>query len=512
MPIAGHDPLFVEPIQLDALADVLPGCTLIGNGATLIHGIQYDSRKIGPGDLFVALSGGYFDGHDFTGQAGTQGASAILVERRLAVDVPQIVVHDSRAALARVSARFYGNPSHFMDVIGITGTDGKTTTSYLLESILRAAGWETGVIGTVGVRLGQLALDADTRQTTPESLDVQRHLATMLHMGAKAAIIEATSHGLDLHRLDGTRFVTGAVTNVTHEHLEHHKTIAAYRRAKAILFERVGESGGVAVVNVDDEGAREMIPYSSGAKLVTYSADGIDADLKALSIQLSVRGSRFELQTKRHGDFLVETPMVGLFNVANVLCALGIALSHDISPELSINALRQTPQIPGRMEPVSHGQPFAVIVDYAHTPESIEKVLALLRGLTTGRLILVMGSAGERDRTKRPIQGDVAARLADYSVFTTEDPRFESAEAIIQEIAAGAIAQGAVEGRSFTCVTDRREAVAHALSLAQPGDCVLLAGKGHERSIIWGHEKRPWNESLIASEILYEMGYGKDRS
>ena len=255
-----------------------------------------------------------------------------------------------------------------------------------------------------------------------------------------------------------------------------------------------------------------MIPYSSGAKLVTYSADGIDADLKALSIQLSVRGSRFELQTKRHGDFLVETPMVGLFNVANVLCALGIALSHDISPELSINALRQTPQIPGRMEPVSHGQPFAVIVDYAHTPESIEKVLALLRGLTTGRLILVMGSAGERDRTKRPIQGDVAARLADYSVFTTEDPRFESAEAIIQEIAAGAIAQGAVEGRSFTCVTDRREAVAHALSLAQPGDCVLLAGKGHERSIIWGHEKRPWNESLIASEILYEMGYGKDRS
>jgi len=510
MPIAVLDPLVVEPLTLAELANVLPGSLLVGDDRTLISGVQYDSRKIGKGDLFVALSGGYFDGHNFVEQARANGAAAILVERQLDADIPQVVVGETRAALAKVAASFYRYPSHRLEVVGITGTDGKTTTSYLVESIFDSAGWKTGIIGTVGVRVGEVVLDAETRQTTPESLDVQRHLATMVQIGARAAIIEATSHGLDLHRLDETRFVTGAVTNVTHEHLEHHKTIAAYRRAKAILFERVGENHGRVVVNIDDEGAREMIPYASGATLVTYSADGRAAGLIARNIQLKVTGSQFEVQSKKHGTHLVETPMVGLFNVANALCALGIALSHDISLKLSIHALRQTPQIPGRMEPVKQGQPFAVIVDYAHTPESIEKVLSLLSALTSGKLILVMGSAGERDRTKRPIQGEVAARLAHYSVFTTEDPRFESAEAIIQEIAAGAIEQGAVEGRDFACVTDRREAIKLALAVAEPGDCVLLAGKGHERSIIWGLEKRPWNEGLVASELLSTMGFGKD--
>lgn len=490
------------------LASVLPSAIFSGSPSIPVTGIQYDSRRVTPGTLFVALVGGYFDGHDFAQGAIERGAAALLVERRLDLDVPQIVVSDSRAALAPVAATFYRDPSHEIPVIGITGTDGKTTTSYLVESIFAAARRTTGVMGTVGIRIGDRLLDSDTRQTTPESLDVQRHLRTMVDEGVDTAILEATSHGLDLHRLDAVRFTTGVVTNITHEHLEHHKTIPAYRRAKAILFERIGESRGAAVVNLDDEGAREMIPYASPARLLTYSTEGQAADITARDIQLSVDGSSFELGFGGR-SCSVRTPMVGRFNVANCLAAIGAAVANDISLEICISALNNTQQIPGRMESIRSGQPFSVVVDYAHTPESIEKVLTLLRRLNGNRrLIIVMGSAGERDVDKRAIQGSVAARIADYSVFTTEDPRFEDAESIIRQIADGATSVGAVEGASFRCIVDRREAIRHAFQSAQDGDCVLLAGKGHERSIIWGHEKRPWDEAGTARELLFELGFG----
>ena len=497
-------------LQFAGVAADLAASRLTGDPRTVIHGVKYDSRKIGEGDLFVALAGGYYDGHDFAHEAKERGAAALLIDRPLPVDLPQIVVPDTRAALAVVAAAYYEHPSHEIQVIGITGTDGKTTTSYLTEAILSQAGFRTGMIGTVGVRIGERVLDGETRQTTPESLDVQRHLRTMCDSGVTHAIVEATSHGLDLHRLDETRFATGAVTNVTHEHLEHHGTREAYLRAKGILFERVGEIEGNAVVNLDDTGAREMIRYAAGARVLSYGADNQDAELSATDIELGSGQTRYVLRY-RNQRVPIRTWLIGRFNVENTLCAIGVALSHDISLETCQIALTQTIRIPGRMESVQRGQPFSVVVDYAHTPESIEKVLTLLRGLSSGRLILVMGSAGERDREKRPLQGAVAAKLGDYSIFTTEDPRFEAADAIIAEIAKGAEKAGGVSGIDFQCIVDRREAIEHAFSFARRGDCVLLAGKGHEQSIIWGLEKRPWDEAAVAAEILASLGYTEER-
>ena len=492
----------------ELLAEV-PGGLLIGNGGTTVQGIAYDSRDVRPGDLFCALVGGYFDGHDYVDSAVQHGAKAVIVEREVAVSVPQIVVNNSRAVLAPISAAFFGHPSHSIPVVGITGTDGKTTTSYMLESIFTHAGYRTGVLGTITVRVGGKVLDVDTRQTTPESTDVQRHLSSMVESGADIAIVEATSHGLDLHRLDSVDFATAAVTNITHEHLEHHKTIDAYRRAKAKLFEAVDATGGSAIVNLDDEGARSLLPYAKRSRVLTYGLDRQDADIAATNIELSADGSRYVLWCDGNREE-VETLAVGRFNVANAACAVAVARAHDISLETCATALGRFVGVPGRMEPVRNGQPFAVIVDYAHTPESVDKVLSLLRSLTpSGRIVLVMGSAGERDPSKRPLQGAVGARLADFCVFTTEDPRFENPDEIIHQIAAGAIAIGAVEGQDYFCVTDRRDAIEFALSSAREGDCVLLAGKGHERSIIWGHEKQPWDEAAVAAEILTELGFEK---
>jgi UDP-N-acetylmuramoyl-L-alanyl-D-glutamate--2,6-diaminopimelate ligase len=481
---------------------------ILGDPATRVSDIQYDSRLIQPGSLFVAIRGGHHDGHDYLADALARGAAAIMVERGDLANAPAIVSPDSRAWLPLVAARFFNQPSRELGVIGITGTDGKTTTSYLTDSILRDAGFETGMVGTVSVRIAGTVVDHETRQTTPESLDLQHHLRSMVEAGVDWAILEATSHGLDLHRMDEIRFRIGAVTNVTHEHLEHHKTIAAYRRAKGILFERVAEAGGTAVVNLDDEGAREMLRYAGTSSVLTYSMADLGGGIRATEIEQAVGGSTFTLVAPG-GQASVRLPLVGGFNIANALCAAGVALAVGVPLDNVAHSLRGASPVPGRMARVDLGQPFSVIVDYAHTPDSLKKVLELLRSLNpTGRLLAVSGSAGDRDTTKRPLQGEVSARLADVSIFTTEDPRFEDPDKIIDEIAAGADRAGSSRGRDYHCVTDRREAIRLAFSLARGGDCVLLAGKGHERSIIWGDQKRPWNEAAAAEEILIEMGYG----
>jgi UDP-N-acetylmuramoyl-L-alanyl-D-glutamate--2,6-diaminopimelate ligase len=311
-----------------------------------------------------------------------------------------------------------------------------------------------------------------------------------------------------MHRLDAVRFRIGAVTNITHEHLDFHGTVEGYRRAKAILVERVGEAGGTIVINADDLGAMAIEPFAAGAALVRYSTQRANADLRAVDVQPGAAGTRFRLATRDHGAAEVDLPLIGAFNVSNALCAAGVALAAGLDLPAIASALSSAPTIPGRMARVDMGQPFAVVVDYAHTPDSLQKVLTLLRGLhPAGRLIAVFGSAGERDREKRPLQGAVSARLADITVVTSEDPRNEDAEAIIAQIAAGAEAEGAEPGERLFQVTDRREALRIAFALARPGDCVLLAGKGHEGSIIWGREKRPWNEAGVARELLAEAGY-----
>ncbi len=494
------------------LADLTRGNEALriqGDPLTPVSDVVFDSRLAQPGCLFVALRGGYFDGHRFVEEAIARGATAVMVEEEAPANVPAIIAADTRAALAHVAAAFFDWPSHELRVVGITGTDGKTTTTYLVDAILREAGYQTGLVGTVSVRIADEIVEHETRQTTPESAEIQRYLRQMVERRCTWAILEATSHGLDLHRLDHVKFDIGAVTNITLEHLEHHKSVAAYRRAKGILFERVGASHGVAVINLDDEGAREMVAFARGARMVTYSTES-EADVSAHQIEASVAGSRFLLRAEGQ-ETEVALPMVGRFNVSNALCAASVGISAGISLDTIARALSNAPAVPGRMTRVEAGQPFAVIVDYAHTPDSMEKILTLLRDLNPGgRLIAVSGSAGERDRVKRPLQGEVSARLADVSVFTTEDPRFEDPDQIIEEIAAGAARQGAVRGRDYFCVTDRADAIRLAFAHARAGDCVALLGKGHERSIIWGFEKRPWDEAQVARTILEEMGFRKD--
>lgn len=481
------------------------GANATGDESVVVGDIQYDSRLVTPGALFACLRGGYADGHDFAPQAVERGASALLVEQQLPLDVPQILVGNTRRDLASVAAAFFAHPSTAMTVIGITGTDGKTTTSYIADHLLRAAGMQTGVIGTVSVRIADEVVDHETRQTTPESLDIQRYLRQMADAGVTHAVLEATSHGLDLHRLDHVRFSLGAVTNITHEHLEHHKTVQAYRQAKAILFRRVGEAEGIAVINLDDEGAREMLPASRGSRVVTYSLSDPTADFLATRTEISPTGTAFTLVAD--GESIdVGLPLVGEFNVANALCAAAIVRSIGIPIAAVAEALSTVPQIPGRMQRVDAGQPFSVIVDYAHTPESIEKMLRLLRRQSPGgRLIAVFGSAGERDVPKRALQGAVAARFADAAIFTNEDPRFEDEEQIIAQIAEGARAEGWREGEHFWCIPDRRTAIQRAVAMAHEGDSVLLAGKGHERSIIVGSAKLPWDEAAVARELLSDV-------
>ncbi len=496
--------------ELRELAGVDPSITLLGDGATRIWEITFDSRTVEPGHLFVALRGADFDGHDFVDQAIRRGAAAVMVEEDVRVPVPRLVCRDTRSALASVASTFFGYPSQELTVVGITGTDGKTTTAHIVDAVLRSQGIETGLIGTVAVRINDAVDLHASRQTTPESLDIQRYLRLMVDAGVRVAILEATSHGLDLHRLDHVAFDLGAVTNITREHLEHHKTVEAYRRAKGTLFERVGSAAGSAIINLDDDGAREMLRYTSGANILTYGIENDQATLRAEEVTSQTDGSTFIL---RHESECarVQFPLIGSFNIANALCATGVCLALGMSLREIAAGLALVPPVPGRMATVSSGQPFSVIVDYAHTPESLAKVLRLLRQLQgEGRIIAVFGSAGERDTEKRPRQGAIASRLADIVVITTEDPRHEHPDTIIEEIAAGSRAAGGRDGETLFTVTNRDEAIALAISMARPGDQVLLAGKGHESSIIVGTDKTPWDEAGSARAALARLGWQGD--
>jgi UDP-N-acetylmuramoyl-L-alanyl-D-glutamate--2,6-diaminopimelate ligase len=494
------------------LARAIPGAALIGDAATVVQGVTYDSRLVNRGDLFAALRGADFDGHAFVSDAETRGAAALLVESSADSLLTQIKVTNTRAALAALSAAFFDHPSRHLGVIGVTGTDGKTTTAHLIDHVLRATGHKTGMVGTVVVRIGDQSEMHATRQTTPESSEIQSYLRQMVDDSVDWAILEATSHGLAMHRLDHVDFRIGAVTNITHEHLDYHGHVENYRRAKAILLERVAAHGGVAVINADDPGARAVLPFARGARVVRYSMVGGAADVRAVDIQYGTTETRFRLETGSGDGEPIALPYIGEFNVANAICAASVALAAGLELPTIASALGTAPAVPGRMAVVKAGQPFGVVVDYAHTPDSLRKVLVLLRGLhPAGRLIAVFGSAGERDVEKRPLQGQVSAQLADISVITSEDPRFEDPDGIIAQIATGARVAGAKDEVTLFCRTDRREAIQLAFELAGPGDCVLLAGKGHEASIIWGRDKRPWDEAGVARELLLEAGYGELR-
>jgi len=486
---------------LGALTDVIGPERVLGIPIGEVTRLAYDSRRVGPGTLFFAVPGVHVDGHDFAATAVEAGAIGLVVEREVpGIEVPQLVVERTRRALADAADAWFGRPSEQLTVIGVTGTDGKSTVTALTAEMLWACRWHPGQIGTVFTGIfDDLELNIE-RNTTPEALELQALLARMVAAGNDSVVLEATSHGLALERTRNCRFDVGVVTTVTSEHLEFHGTVENYRAAKARLI----EEAPIAVLNADDASFSYFRERAHG-RVITYAIDA-EADLRAGDLVADANGTEFHLEAPRwHGA--VRSRLPGRFNVSNALAALAVIEALGLDVHHATLALGSTAGVPGRMERVDAGQPFAVIVDYAHTADSLRKVLEMLRPLTAGRLFAVFGSAGERDPTKREPMGRVAAELADFVVVTDEDPRLEDPAVINQQIAAGARAMGGIDGESLWVIDDRRDAIGHAIGMAQEGDVILLAGKGHETSMFHGSQKRPWDDRTAAREALAAAGW-----
>jgi UDP-N-acetylmuramoyl-L-alanyl-D-glutamate--2,6-diaminopimelate ligase len=490
-------------------------------GSLPIRGIAFDSRRVMAGSVFVAVPGDHVDGHDYVASAVALGAAAVVVERPIAgLRAPQIVVDRSRTALAVAAAWWYGDPSREMGVVGITGTDGKTTTSFLATAVLEAAGISTGLLTTAELKVGELRSANPEHVTTPEAPHLQRTLRAMVDAGNRAAVVETTSHGLALDRVGGVAYDVGIFTNLTHEHLELHGTFAAYREAKLSLFRRLrGDQlarkrlprvwPAVAIVNHDDPSASlfEATTVSTGAALLKYGLSP-EADVRAMAVEEDARQLRVHVRTHRWSGE-VTLALVGRFNVHNALAAIALGEALELEPAVIRTGLAAVRGVPGRMERVDCGQPFGVIVDYAHSPASLQTVLDQLAPLATagGGLIAVFGSAGERDVQKRPMMGRIAGQRCRLVVVTDEDPRGEDRGAILDDIAAGAETAGKRRGDDLLCIPDRRDAIAAAFERAGPGDVVLLAGKGHEQSIIMSDGLRAWDERTEAIAALRLMGF-----
>jgi len=467
---------------------------LVGAADRDVTGLAYHSAHVRPGDLFAAIRGHAEDGHRYAADAVRRGAAALLVDHALPLAAVQIVVADTRRALAPIAAAFYGDPSAHLWVCGVTGTNGKTTTTHLIEGILARAGGRPGLIGTLGVRLDGVPVAFEsTTSTTPESPDVQRLLAEMRDGGVQHVVMEVTSHALALHRVDACRFAAAVFTNLTQDHLDFHGDLARYREAKARLFEMVAPNG-VAVVNADDPSSPEMARRSR-APVWTYGIEA-PADVRAERPDYGPRGTRCVVASPA-GSAPLALALPGRFNLSNALAAAAVALARGLAPDLVCAALGTAPGVPGRCELVDEGQAFAVIVDYAHTPDGLEKVLRLAREVSAGRVLAVFGCGGDRDRTKRPIMGRIGTDLADHAVFTSDNPRSEEPEGILREIEAG------VPGRSnFETEPDRRRAIVRALALARPGDVVVIAGKGHEPYQILRDRTIAFDDREVAREAL----------
>jgi len=490
------------------LAELLATAGAVVEGADLeIRGIAYDSRRVEPGTLFVAIRGFHRDGHDFVADAVARGAVAVIAERPVESVVPVAVVPDSRLALSAVAADFFDHPTRRLRIVGVTGTDGKTTTVHLVSDVIEAAGERTGFQTTVDFKLCDARWNNETRQTTQEAVEVHQFFAELLVAGGTWGILEATSHALALKKLAHVDVDIAVFTNLSPEHLDFHGSMQEYLSAKGILFEQLARSAekGVpkaAVLNADDPHWRYLADRTS-ARIVTYGIDAL-ADVQGELLAEGPDGTKLRVTTPI-GSAELLLPLIGRFNVSNALAAVGAGVASGVTIDAVRSALERARPVRGRLERVEEGQPFTIIVDYAHTPESLRKILALLRPITKGSLIAVFGSAGERDRTKRPAMGEIAARHADYFVITQEDPRLEDRAQILREIERGAIAAGATADR-YAVIDDRADAIAHAISRASPGDTVVLCGKGHEASIIEGETKTPWDEAAAARAALRAGG------
>jgi UDP-N-acetylmuramoyl-L-alanyl-D-glutamate--2,6-diaminopimelate ligase len=471
-----------------------------------VSDLGYDSRKAGAGTLFFCVPGEKVDGHEFAGQVIEAGAAGLVVERELEVGVPQVVVGDARAAMAPLAARFYGDPTGELRVAGVTGTNGKTTTAFLIREILERAGVSTGLLGTVKQVVG--GVEEAVERTTPEAIELQATFRRMLAAGDEACAMEVSSHAMSLHRADAIHFRVALFTNLTQDHLDFHESMEDYFLAKHKLFE--GDVGA-RIVNVDDPYGRRL---AEEFECVTFSAEGREAHLIATDVRLRETGAEFSVVEALGGEkiaagarrhppaAIVRTRLPGHFNVSNALAAFATATALGVGPDDAAAFLAEAEAPPGRFEPIEEGQDFVVLVDYAHTPDSLENVLRAARRLTGGRLIAVFGAGGDRDRDKRPKMGRAGAELADLAVVTSDNPRSEDPEAIVAEVVAGT-----GEGGDVEVEVDRRAAIALALSRAQPGDTVVIAGKGHEQGQEFeGGRKIPFDDREIAREELRKLG------
>ena len=491
-------PLSGSALLVDLVA-ASPGAVLGGGDPRVrISGISHDTRTLQRDDLFVAISGLQHNAIDFVPDAIARGAAAIVAEAPLTTTVPNVVVPNARAALADFSAAFFERPSDKLVVVGITGTDGKTSTTHLLSAILEAHGVRTGWLTTVNTKIGAELRPNAVDHTTPEAPIVQRTLAEMVAQRLEVAILETSSHALALDRVRGTRFKVGVFTNLSPEHLNFHGTFEAYAAAKARLFASLPRDG-LAVLNADDPSSAIM-RAASAARCLTYGLLN-SADFTATDVQLTASGTTFTLQPY---STVVNTRLIGRFNVANWLAAYTAATFFGAAPDDLHRAASTQEPVAGRMNLVQAGQPFAVVVDFAHTPQALEKAIATLRELGTARILLVFGLAGGRDYSNRPVMGSLAARKSDFFVITTDDPGDEDPTVIAEQIARGAQADGR---DNFTIELDRRAAVRLALERARRGDAVLLAGKGHEQRMVVRGQRLPWNDARVARELLTELGF-----
>ncbi|MEO8539954.1 MAG: UDP-N-acetylmuramoyl-L-alanyl-D-glutamate--2,6-diaminopimelate ligase [bacterium] len=507
-----------EPRTLGSLLVELPGARLVrGERSTTVDALEHDSRQARPGTLFVAVPGFTVDGHQFLAQVTAAGATAAIVQAdhadaigALPEGMALITVPQTRPALAGAAAWFYGHPGREMTVIGITGTDGKTTTSHMLTTVLEAAGGIVGRLGTVDTYFPGEAGKVTDRMTTPEAPEVQRLMRRMVDAGCEFAIVESTSHGLALNRLDHVEYDVAVFTNITGDHLDFHKTFDAYREAKGTLFAALETSAdkGVpksAVVNMDDPSANAML-WRTSATPIRFGLEAREAELVARNIVLRPDGSDFRIETPNgRADTSIQLPAI--FNVMNALAAAGAGIACGADLQDIARGLAACPGVPGRMERINSGQPFEVIVDYAHTGDAVRKVLEVLRDVTQGKLIVVVGAAGERDPGRRFGVGRAAAEGSDFAVFTSEDPRNEDPAEIVREIGRHAENAGRTRGEDFLEVEDRREAIRVALERARPGDIVVILGKGHEKSIVYGDRSIPWDDRDVTREELARLGH-----
>lgn len=462
-----------------------------------IQGISYDSRKVKPGDLFICIPGLKTDGHKYADQAISRGAAAVLVEREILTtgEAAVLLTADCRMVMPIVSSNFYGQPSNDIKVVGVTGTNGKTTTTHLIKAILEEQGAKVGIMGTLYARMG--SHETILGNTTPESVDIQEFMSLVRHEQGEYMVMEVSSHALDLGRVDNIYFHAAVFTNLTQDHLDYHLTMDKYKESKLKLFYNLSqENGQFAVINADDSSAYDFIQASGG----NYFSYGIlkEADVKAAQLEFNLKGSRFTV-VHRDGSFDINMKLIGRFSVYNALAAIAYALKEGIKPQVIKTAMEKVEGVAGRFEQVDCGQDFTVIVDYAHTPDGLENILRTAKEVLENRLITVFGCGGDRDKTKRPIMGKIAAQYSDFSIVTSDNPRSEEPESIIDDIIPGL---KEVENSHYAKIVDRREAIHQAICLARKGDLVIIAGKGHENYQLIKDQVLHFDDREVAAEFL----------